>query len=720
MKFLNYLFAISIIATTTIKAQETYYVAPVEMGGNDQNVGTFDAPLASIEHALTLMVAGDTCYLREGTYREQVQVNDLSASSNKRTVITSYNNEFVSIDGTTLIESNWIQHQGNIYKTTLENDIWQLFVDSAQMVMARWPNAQFSDDGVYDWTNWAQGIENGSSNGSGKIDPAYHDLASSGINIQNALGILNVGSFKTWTQKITSHTTGSNSFSYEPVPGTYKSKHHYFFFEGKLEFLDNPNEWLYDSSDKTLYLYTDNGTNPNGRIIQGKTQSYAFDINNCSNLEISGLYFVATTLIASVSDKLLIENCHFSFPNCSKRMLGNDEGLEVSSMGKPGGYVHNSIIRKCLFEHTDGEGLRIYGNNNTLENCYFHHIDYTASELEGLMVSILINGTGNKIKNNTIHSTGASATVLPGDESEFSYNKVTKTGFVQSDGAVYQGTKNTVFNSNTHHNIIYQTPKYALRYDAPVGDAGSAGTQGKMHHNIAWETNGIMVKGNEHHIAYNTCFSNTGNGIIILAEDNSNLDSYIQNNLAEKMAGHRSNSSNTSPVPGIVNNNWNGYDHPNTNISSLINLNNYMPKENSEIIDAGIEIPEIPHNTIGNSPDIGAQEHGATPWTAGVDWTPNFYPYNNTSVGLKKEKPAIGDQFYIYPNPSKNYINIEAIDINTSNYSIAIYDAFGRVVYKAQNSNIIYTINIDEFNNGVYWVEIISDSNRQISPIIKQ
>ena len=58
-----------------------------------------------------------------------------------------------------------------------------------------------------------------------------------------------------------------------------------------------------------------------------------------------------------------------------------------------------------------------------------------------------------------------------GRQSIFSYNKVTNTGLLQSDGAVFQGTKNYVEGSVVHHNFVYDTEKYAFRYDAPGGDA---------------------------------------------------------------------------------------------------------------------------------------------------------------------------------------------------------------------------------------------------------
>ena len=106
-------------------------------------------------------------------------------------------------------------------------------------------------------------------------------MGSTGLNLTGAIGIMNVGSFKTFNREIISHNPQDNFFSYNTIPNnTYRDKHHHFFVEGKLELLDQANEWFYDTTSMTLYLYPDNGQNPNGRSISGKVQDYAFTISN--------------------------------------------------------------------------------------------------------------------------------------------------------------------------------------------------------------------------------------------------------------------------------------------------------------------------------------------------------------------------------------------------------------------------------------------------------
>ena len=157
---------------------------------------------------------------------------------------------------------------------------------------------------------------------------------------------MNVGSFKTFNREITSHNAQENFFSYDIVPNnTYRDKHHHFFVEGKLDLLDQPNEWYYDTTSKSLYLYADNGQNPNGREIKGKVQDYAFTFYNCSNVSIKKINFFSTTFFAKSSNNIIIEECHFSFPNCSKRMLREFEvAPNVSTLGQSGSAneVHNN------------------------------------------------------------------------------------------------------------------------------------------------------------------------------------------------------------------------------------------------------------------------------------------------------------------------------------------------------------------------------------------
>ena len=563
---------ILIFSFSHVLAQTTYYVAPASSGGDNNNAGTLAAPFETLQYAVNQLTAGDILYIREGVYRETITIDEDGTSGNLIT-IQNYNNEVVTIDGTVDVTGTWSSYgsvSGAYQLSSYSTDITQLFVDDEPMVNARWPNAQFYDDSIFSHSTWAQGDEGDDANpnsveGSLQIDEDVFDPGS--LDLNNSIGILNIGSFKTETVKITGHTqngAADDVITYGYTGGTdadygttYKDKHHYYFFEGKLDFLDTNNEWFHDKTNNILYLVTDNGLNPSttGRTIKAKTTDYRVTFNGANYITFKGINFFATTIDIQNSDNLSIEECNFYFPSASKRMLGLTNGLGSTSVTSINGTSDNNTIKKCLFENAEGEALVIRGDNNTIENNYFHHIDWSASDLNGLMVTIYCTGNSNTFTKNTIHTTGASATVLPGTASTFSYNKVTNTGLLQSDGAVFQGTKNYVEGSNVHHNFIYDTEKYAFRYDAPGGDASVAGSYGRMHHNIADNTNGLMIKGNNQIIAHNTVMNtiNNRNDIIILSEDCSNTSTWLYNNLAKRIGSHRSSQlfslSDDSPMP---------------------------------------------------------------------------------------------------------------------------------------------------------------------------
>ena len=553
-------------------SQTTYYVAPSSSGGSDSNAGTLAAPFETLQHAINQLSAGDILYIREGTYRETITIDEDGTSGNLIT-IQNYNNEVVTIDGTVDVTGTWSTYgsvSGAYQLTSYSTDITQLFVDDEPMVNARWPNAQFNDDSIFSHSTWAQGDEGDDDNpnsvqGSLQIDEDIYNPGS--LDLNNSIGVLNIGSFKTETVKITGHTQNAGAddvITYGYTGGTdadysttYKDKHHYYFFEGKLDFMDTNNEWFHDKTNDILYLYPDDGLNPSttGRTIKAKTTDYRVTFSGANYITFKGINFFATTIDIQNSDYLSIEECNFYFPSASKRMLGLINGLGSTNVTSLNASSDNNTIKKCLFENAEGEALVIKGDSNTIENNYFHHIDWSASDLNGLMVTMYCTGASNIFTKNTIHTTGASATVLPGTASTFSYNEVTNTGLLQSDGAVFQGTKNYVEGSNVHHNFIYDTEKYAFRYDAPGGDAAVAGSYGRMHHNVADNTNGLMIKGNNQIIAHNTVMNtiNNRNDIIILAEDCSNTSTWLYNNLAKRIGSHRSSQSfslsTDSPLP---------------------------------------------------------------------------------------------------------------------------------------------------------------------------
>ena len=663
------------VAVSHLSATD-YYVAISY--GNDENSGiTLAKPFKTISKAASVMNSGDICYIRQGRYHENVTIDNLNGSSGSAIIFTNYNNERVIMDGTIPINSSWTQvGSSNIWRTKLTSDIWQLFVNWEEQIMARWPNAKFDDDTIWDNDNfWAKGTidddENAYSNGT-IIDKPFTNSQGTNINLSStgfdldesnkqAIAILNLGSFRTWSRIVTNHSGGT--FNYSTVPN-WKTKHHYYYLEGRREFLDQSGEWWYDTHNNqdSLYYYTENGINPNKLEFRGKIQSYAFTITGSKYVQIKNLEFFATTVYFSNGDNCLVYGCNFMYPSCSKRMLrivDTEPEMTKFASGSSG-----STIRNCAFRNTDGTAVEMWGGTDTLDNCYFNKIDYSVADNSSIMLTIRMNGTSNVFRKNTVHKTGGSATVMIGNAGLIEYNNLYDTGHLQSDGSMIQFMEDQQDGAICRFNWLHDTEKYGARFD----HSGSAdGTNGIMHHNLAWncESGGIMVKGNNHKI-YNNTVLNSGskNDIIVLKINNDDHStSIIKNNAADKISNHRTN--NVTIDFGTYSNNWNGYNESVTLNSILTDTSNsdFSPASSSPLIDAGISIPGITdtYTNNGSSPDIGAYEDGNINWTAGHDWDLSS-TFGNTWIPLHNITISGNSGFRMLSSPVSGTIFEDLLD----------------------------------------------------------
>ncbi|MCD6353919.1 MAG: T9SS type A sorting domain-containing protein [Prolixibacteraceae bacterium] len=611
------LFFLLVISCENTHAQNKVFVS---LSGSDLNEGTLDKPLRTIAKAQEHFSA-DTIYLLEGYYHEEVVFSNFSGTKAGKKVISAFANQKVVMDGTDTIRTPWEKYSGNIYKTTLEKDVWQLFVGDEMLMPARWPNAFLSDGSVWDRNNnWAHGDATTGSNGV-MVDAAFGNnvLANLDVDLTGAIAIMNIGSWKTYARKILSHEKGSNSFTYEEVKG-YKSKHHYYYLEGKLEFLDAPGEWFYDVDSKELYVWLPDGSKP-GNNLRGKVQSYAFNFSNCQNVHLKDIDFFGTTFNFSAAKNVLVENCNLNFPSCSRRAVNDLSGALVTSVVGSTAAPSENVVLNCEIRNTESHGIYMKGNSDRLENCLFENIDWVVADRPQLMNSVYVLGFNNIIRRNTIFQCGASSTLSPGNSPLIEFNNISKTGFLQSDGSLVQLKTDEQPGSITRYNWFHNTVKMGARFDAPIPPV-RWGNSGVMHHNAIWETgNGLMLKGERHFCFNNSAFKTANNGIIIFddSKDNggANAGTLTHNNFSDKISGERSISTS---LPGVASHNWNGYEK---NVSFETQINDYnnmdfRPLATSELVDAGLEYPGYADKFLGNAPDIGAYEFGdSVYWIAG-------------------------------------------------------------------------------------------------------
>lgn len=84
--------------------ENTYYVSP---GGSDANPGTYSEPWLTITKAAVTLTAGDSVFIRQGTYYERV-VPANSGTSGSRITYAAYPGEQATVDGSSVtIPGEW-------------------------------------------------------------------------------------------------------------------------------------------------------------------------------------------------------------------------------------------------------------------------------------------------------------------------------------------------------------------------------------------------------------------------------------------------------------------------------------------------------------------------------------------------------------------------------------------------------------------------------------
>jgi len=591
----------------------------VSISGSDAHPGTFDKPFRTLQNALNLARAGDTIFVREGSYHENVKITGLNGREKLPIVIMPFENDEVWMDGSIPIKGDWVKQQENIYALKINEALWQLFVDGKSISSARWPNGNWNDGSIWDKSSSMAWPEKG----KGGLGEHYNkELGALDFSLEDGgIVIVNSGSFKTYTSFISEHNPGSDHFRYnqEGVKVHFgyvgRVEKYGYFLEGKKELIDVENEWFFEPNDSMLYVFFEAGTTPEEHEVRGKTLSYAFNVEASSYLEIRGISFFASTVSFMNSSHITLEDCHFKFPSYSKRMLRDLGETEVTRVLVQDEFtIANDTIRNCVFEYMDGSVLDMNGAGSVVENCYMHHIDYSCTFKGGWTLN-MIDAPELIFRRNTIHTTGASECLKAGRRNLIELNDISQTGFLQNDGALIQVSVKQQDHSVTRKNWVHHSVKQGLRYDNSNKPNSPWGRNGSMHHNVAWETDRVFYKGDHHFIYNNLVFDSHLNDLIISSDtliQGWNYHTITRNNICNKFSGSRTKPGVDYPVPGIVDHNWAGVIEGADVRSQLRDPDNldFRPRSGSDLVDAGVPVEGKTFPFVGEAPDIGPYEFG--------------------------------------------------------------------------------------------------------------
>lgn len=637
---------IALVALLPVMTWSTIYHVDQASTESIEN-GSEIYPFKTITQASAIMSAGDTCYIHRGIYRETI-VPQQSGTSGSPIRYVAYNHDDVVISGTEVV-SNWQVHSNNIYKATgvsmpLGNKNMVFFNSDAQQ-LARWPNDLDGDPYTFD----AYFIETASGTYSDSYITHYDipDYWTSGV-----IFYLGAHSGCSVQRTITGFDPGTHQLSFTPMPtgqwpfsnhwpGRYENGHRgIFYLLNRLEALDAPGEWYYDSGASTLYFYAPAGVDPSSGVVEVAVRDKAIDLTK-NYVEFDGLNLFGA--------HVRMQNHHGTLVNIRLRhcITGLIPDINSSGASTAGGAAIEIVgddnrVERCLIEEGSSNGINVGGNadrtiirNNVIRNFDKqgnHCCPVRSAGDDALIVSNSISGSARDVSRAT------------GQNSVFSYNEVFDGLKACSDGGLFYVTGNsTVRNVELSYNWFYDayTPSYAgVKATGIYLDNDTTGY--KVHHNVVWDVQwgGLHFNWDAwYNEIYNNTFWNVGSGETVIlcwvpdldgdgGDPRTDVrDNTLINNLSDVRDWWDSGAGSYAEdetLDNIFSNNVQVASDPFVSIADK----NFMPATNhASIVDQGWEIIGITDGYIGPSPDVGAYEYGGTHWIPGPDWTPTEFSW---------------------------------------------------------------------------------------------
>ncbi|EDM25376.1 hypothetical protein LNTAR_22060 [Lentisphaera araneosa HTCC2155] len=664
---------------------ENYYLA---QNGTDANPGTKAQPFGTFAKAAKVLKAGDSLFIREGRYRNTMSLQNLYGQVSAPIIIKSYQGEKVFIDGTYPIQSKWTLYKENIYVTTLDRDIWQVFVNKKMMMPARWPNARLDDGSVWEQDKtWAHGSrESEFGKMVTRLGKGRTDLAATNFDFTGAMAVLNIGKYQTHSRRVLKHQAGSNEFTYQPDNPVVKHKVFWddgyweetqrYYLEAHINCLDAEGEWYYNPETKKLYLWAPGGKKP--KNVTGQIRDYGLKAENVSHVILQGINFFGCTFYFNNATNCHVQDCRFTYYEHSKRMLGvEDPGLHddftcsTRMLGPKNGSWNNIV--NCTFSYCDGGGLEMSGKYNRLENILAHDIDWSGVGYHSLHLQ---HSEDTIIRRVTAYNSGASEFLNAAKGSLIELCDLGKgIGSLQQDGASIQLRPHQHFGTIVRKNWIHDNTKFGIRADI-AGElltqekdpTESEGSNMTVHNNVLWGIKkrqtykpAIHIEGDRHMVYNNTSFANEIRDICLPAHSGwGNKNTITRNNVTGPKGIGLTRFDKDDRIPGQADRNWMGKVQEQLRDSSQ---RDFRPRKDSELIAKAYTVQGLTESFWMRRGDLGAYDHDCENyWIPGFQSSLATHPIPADFAKAKIDSDLIwrqawqSDQAFVYFGEDKNKI----------------------------------------------------------------
>ncbi|WP_168433127.1 right-handed parallel beta-helix repeat-containing protein [Pontiella sulfatireligans] len=625
-------------------------------------------------------------------------------------IIRNYNNETVTLDGSVDIDSiatnGWTHYRDGIFQRSVTQDVWQLFLDDKMVDVGRWPDASFEDGSIWSRDDsmdvWSYGTSNG--NGTATFDSLTNFPASGRADFLEGVAVLNYHHWLTAAKDMLSIDWETGTIGLED---TFATKSDLAGYVLGLGCIDRDNEWWFDDATQSIYYRAPGAVDPStfAGSLSGRVLDYAITFDNVSNVQLQGInFFSGSAAVKSSCDGVVIDSCHFKYPNEYKFML------EVLDTTDPKNYLDpavnnvcfvidgtNCVLENSVFEYSNTH-IVLSGSDMRVENNLFHDVEWDVVSTGG---SGSVNlGERMQFLRNRVYRCGNSEGVRPLSQlhdSEVAYNQLSQMSLLQVDGAAINVSLHSRRN-HVHHNWVHDSKRAAIRWDWYNDLSGSEEHGGCFHHNVTWNCPQWQIK-NDDNVLFNNVGSLNASVYFSDAPGSTNDDSVAINNLTQKMFQHgvllRDNHTELGNEFDLLRD-WQSFDfRPASSFSPLVDAgSDLLLSEIPGLATYSIPVPNDGTKadilTVGNAPDIGAYEYGsAAYWIPGRKTAQASMPIPANGATTD---PLDRDLIYLI-----GYKGISANILMGTNPA-----GLSPITSQANPTNIVELATLDE-NSAYYW-----------------
>ncbi|MGV9271133.1 RICIN domain-containing protein [Kitasatospora sp. NPDC003701] len=656
--------------TPAAAAEPTTY--HVRTTGDDAAPGTAGAPFRTIQRCADVAVAGDTCLIQAGTYRETVTPRASGRPGAPITFATAPGAR-VTVDGTDPV-GGWVRDSGQIYKAPVKlagtaaapygsakypanGDLWanQVFAGGALVPEAAYPAA-----GSDPWQEsfLTQGLRTTRSGfpdtcsvppctatltGTLSYDrfAALGDMTGATVYLAGswvANSATVTGGTLDGTNKVLDLTFPASDGHVEPGGDSTK-----FRLVGKKSLLRGPNAWYYDPAEQQLYLWSANGGAPEG--VTAKRRNYGFDLNGRGHITVQGIGLHATSVTTddgssrNVLDGITAEytstwqttqfDSTLPYAGIYDANHHSDSGILLHGTGN---VIRNSVLRFSM-----GNGISVKGSGHVVTNNLIRDVAYGGTYTAA--VALEVGSRDITISHNTLRSTGRdvinmNTNAYPNDgyrDIRIAYNEMTDYAKINYDlGAVYTCCNTAYTGTRIDHNWIHDPAQIGNGFHF---DNGSYDLN--VDHNVVWNLRGgtgvsfggLVASGKNLPYLTGTFTANTlvsaGADTVFqyYAHPAHVANTVLRNNILD---GSHPDGRPYNHIPG-------GTPDQTDNLITTRSKDGGLPDPlyrgaasgdftlapASPAVDAGVPVPGVTDGHTGAAPDQGAYEVGQAAWIPG-------------------------------------------------------------------------------------------------------